>query len=332
MTEHKDEELNSRSLYLRMLKKIWIVPAAVIVCAAIFGAFYLLLTQVIHDTRQYQKVSKLYIEFAYDEHGTVYDYYNGATWTDLLVSDPQLSDAILEEMPAGIGHEEGLSLIESSVKAQILTDIRLMTVTVTHSDPEVTAQLSDAVNRALIRFGNEKKEFDEIRLLSETDTERVVIGSRLKNALLLGAFLGGILAFFLLWLLETLDDAVYVPEDAERRYGLPVVEVRCREGQKLPEALAEDYRRDREMAETAGVLPEFDPEEAAKISADAAPQGIFLKLEYASGRGTMTEHRLSELKKQGITVKGIILTGADAGFLAKYYRLDAGKNGGKRHE
>ena len=336
---HASEKLNERSVYLRILKKLWIVPAAILAAACIFGGIYLLITLVIHDTRQYQKVSKLYIEFAQDEQGKAYDYYNGATWTDLLSCDPQLYEAILKELP-GETQAEGIERIKNTVKAEILTDIRLMTVTVTDSDRDRTAQMAAAVNHALVQFGKDKKEFDEIRLLSEGEASLVVIGSRLRNALLLGAFLGGLFSFLLLWLWEILDDAVYVPEEAERRYGLPVVEIRVQEEQQLPEVLTAEYRKDRELAAGGEAVTEIPAEYTViRKKQSAAPEkeaatpvkqehpeelhgkAVFLKLTWGKRMGTQTERRINELRKQGVDLRGIILTDADADFLKKYYRL-----------
>ena len=46
------------------MRKIWIIPAAAIVTAAVFGAVYFLLTQVVRDTRQYQAEAKLSVDYA----------------------------------------------------------------------------------------------------------------------------------------------------------------------------------------------------------------------------------------------------------------------------
>ncbi|MDO4284106.1 MAG: hypothetical protein Q4C60_02110 [Eubacteriales bacterium] len=220
-----DEELNRRALYLRVRGRLWIVPLAALLGALLGGLVYFLATTVWADAREYQEVSKLYLDFAYDETGTVYDYYNGATWTDLLTANPEISDRIMERLPEDVG----LDVVKASAEAEILSDIRLLTVTVTNPDRETTQAIAQAINEALVAFGESAKEFSQITFLSSEGPSLVMVSDRTRNAVLLGLALGLLAGAFGLWLRETLDDAVYVPEDAARRYGVPVLGVLVRD-------------------------------------------------------------------------------------------------------
>ncbi len=209
-----------RALWLRIRSRLWILPLFVLGGALIGGGIYFLVTCVFADARQYQEVSKLYIDFAYDETGTVYDYYNGATWTDLLTAEPRLSGVIAEEIP-DISMEE----VKNSVKAEILSDIRLMTVTVTNADREKTERIAQAVNEALQSFGEQAKEFDKITFLSAEGPSLELISDRTRNAVLLGGILGLILSASLLWIRVLTGDGIYTPEEATERFDLPVLGV-----------------------------------------------------------------------------------------------------------
>lgn len=216
-----------RALWLRLRSRLWILPLFALVGALVGGGIYFLVTCIFADARQYQEVSKLYIDFAYDETGTVYDYYNGATWTDLLTAEPRLSGVIAEEIP-DISIEE----VKNSVKAEILSDIRLMTVTVTNADREKTERIAQAVNEALQSFGEQAKEFEKITFLSAEGPSLELVSDRTRNAVLLGAVLGLILAAILLWIRVLTGDGIYAPEEAAERFDLPVLGV-----------LTEDERR-----------------------------------------------------------------------------------------
>ena len=63
--------------------------------------------------------------------------------------------------------------------------------------------------------------------------------------------------------------------------------------------------------------------------ATAASQLIscLLVLRCGERKGTFAEHRISELEKQGVLLKGLILEEADAEFLRRYYRLSPEKTG-----
>ncbi len=55
-------------------------------------------------------------------------------------------------------------MVEDSITADILSDIRLLTVTVRTPDQEETNRILKASEKALARFGEERVEFEKIEL------------------------------------------------------------------------------------------------------------------------------------------------------------------------
>ncbi len=236
-----------RALWLRLRSRLWILPLLAIIGALVGGGIYFLVTCVFADAREYQEVSKLYIDFAYDETGTVYDYYNGATWTDLLTAEPRLSEAIEEAIP-----DISLEEVKASVKAEILSDIRLMTVTVTNADREKTERMAQAVNQALQSFGEQAKEFEKITFLSAEGPSLELISDRTRNAVLLGGIIGLLLAAILLWIRVLTGDGIYAPEEVTERFDLPVLGVLTKdEPQKAGRKKAEAQEQTEEKAQKA---------------------------------------------------------------------------------
>ncbi len=236
-----------RALWLRLRSRLWILPLLAIIGALVGGGIYFLVTCVFADAREYQEVSKLYIDFAYDETGTVYDYYNGATWTDLLTAEPRLSEAIEEAIP-----DISLEEVKASVKAEILSDIRLMTVTVTNADREKTERMAQAVNQALQSFGEQAKEFEKITFLSAEGPSLELISDRTRNAVLLGGVIGLLLAAILLWIRVLTGDGIYAPEEVTERFDLPVLGVLTKdEPQKAGRKKAEAQEQTEEKAQKA---------------------------------------------------------------------------------
>ncbi len=234
-----------RALWLRLRSRLWILPLLAIIGALVGGGIYFLVTCVFADAREYQEVSKLYIDFAYDETGTVYDYYNGATWTDLLTAEPRLSEAIEGAIP-----DISLEEVKASVKAEILSDIRLMTVTVTNADREKTERMAQAVNQALQSFGEQAKEFEKITFLSAEGPSLELISDRTRNAVLLGGVIGLLLAAILLWIRVLTGDGIYAPEEVTERFDLPVLGVLTKdEPQKAGRKKAEAQEETEEKAQ-----------------------------------------------------------------------------------
>lgn len=220
-TYHMDEYMNRRSLYLRILHRLYLVPLWGLVCAVAAGLIYTCVYRLTTN-RVYREESTFYIDFAINEDTqTAYDFYNAATWEQLLFTDPDLYEVIGENLPEGTTLEDA----QEEVDASLYSDIRVMTVTVDTSSPETTQQVSEAVQKAITAYGDKKKEFTQIRLLSHTEPELVYVDNRTRNAVLLGAVLGLIGSFLLLYLREILRDAIFTPEEAQARYGLPVTGV-----------------------------------------------------------------------------------------------------------
>ena len=350
MMKHGDEEMNKRSAYLRTMRKLWIVPAAAVACAVLFFLVYFLVTVVFRGAREYEYVTKLYVEYAMNEDTqTAYDYYNGWTWNDLIVSNPDISDTIVAQLPEGTD----LSTVSDEANVQILSDIRVMTVTVTDKGPDRAMAIGDAVSAGLVHFGGTAKEFDEIRVMSTTEPAVVTYSNRTKNAILLGFIIGALAGIFAIVISSTLDDALYIPEDAGRRYGIPCLGATASKGAALPAKLDSELRADvswlmkdagkcavtyagtgKETAESvARRLAEACAKEgeAAGICFDVVPgdsydalraaDKIVMVLPYGRKNGTEADRVLGVMRQQGCGADATVIADADVRFLKYYYRM-----------
>ena len=355
-----DGEYNSRLAYEKALRKWWL-PLALMLCGALAG--FLLYTgyRSLAGQETFEQVSKLYIDFAKDGTGKEADYFNGATWTDLLTAHPDLYGEIEKELLAtglteeDVPEETFAGYIKNHVRAEILSDVRLLTITVRGQYRDVLQNTTDAVNDALVSFGDSAKEFESITFLSADAPRLVRPDDRTRNAVLLGAFLGLLDGILVLWLLSVTDDSLCVPEEAERRYGLPVLATVCRDnGNETARALEAEGRANlarflAEAEEPAAVItPEGKEaaqalvqklgEAAGKLSAKEATdyealrqaRRVILALPAGKRNGAAAEHIISELGKQGCPVSALVLSDADGAFLNRYYHghLPAGENGG----
>ncbi len=330
MDYHFSEELNRRSVYLRILKKLWIVPAAAALCALAGFLIYTGCVTTLNSHRRYEQTSKFYIEFSVDERGNAYDYYNAATWDDLLFAHPSLREGIEEGLPEGMTMEEA----RSCILVDLYSDIRLMTVIVTAPTPEDAYALTEAVSNSLTSFGQKQKEFDVITFLSATEPKLIVISDRTKNAVLLGAFLGFAAACLFLVLSALLDDAVYVPEDAQRRYELPVLGVVSKDEESLPPLLRGEAGRNLERLlagreEESVQLADMSGKEVGDLTAlypkvltDKDRNEKILVMHWGDQRGSAAEHRIAQYRQSGCQILGILIADCDPRFLAKYYGKD----------
>ena len=156
--EYLNRGMDLKRLVLYFQKKIWMILLIVALGATIGGVSYRVLRSVKMPV-EYETVSKLYIRFGQDETGEVYQYYNGYTWNDLLDADP-IMDLIMESLP-GYEREE----VQAATTAEILSDIRLLTITVIGGNEKFVREIRDAVEEGLVKYADESEELQKIQVI-----------------------------------------------------------------------------------------------------------------------------------------------------------------------
>ncbi len=354
---HMDEELNLRSFYLRLIKKRWLIPLLAVIGALLAAGIYTLVTVTFGPEKTYYTESKLYIKFAYDEQAkSQVDFYNAFTWSMLMTTDEVIDEVMSNLEKAGVSEDEiTKEEVASSITAEIPSDVRLLLLTVKNSSQEHTDLITDATDKALEHYGETNDAFTSIKLLSKTEAQLVTYSNKTVTAAIFGAVLLTVLGIFVMLLLDALDDAIYVPEDIEKRYQIAVLgtdlqdEYFKNELQAAYEKfvlraesivyISTDSNTDSSVSEKdlsaikEALSPRF-AEHASKITAMETPgkvldnyrkigtsDGVILGIPAVKRCGTMNEHIIAQLKKHDCPILGIVLVRANKGFLKKYYRL-----------
>ncbi len=239
-----EEMLNLRSFYIRLCKKIWIIPVAAVVGALISFIIYFLATTVFGTGTTYESEATLYIDFAYDEEtGTQVDYYNAYTWNTLIATDEIIDTTMNNLTEMGISELEGSATTGGSIdsgvtRAQVIadtnadipSDVRVMVLTITDADSDLAYAIAQATSDSLVKYGESNDAFESIKVLSCNESIASVYTDRTLVAVIFGAVLGIITCILLMMLMSLLNDAAYVPEDIEKKYHLPVIGVLSSEG------------------------------------------------------------------------------------------------------
>lgn len=210
--------IDLKRMFLLLKDKVWMVVAAVVAGALLGGGVYLLVHFVFAPQPEYQSVSKLYLNFNCDPEDFTELSYNGYTWNDLMVTDPIL-DYTMEALASDVDRDT----VIAATKAEILSDIRLLTITITTDDPQLNAQIMEATKKALVHLGETDELFESIEVYSTTEPELIVLDNRVGRAAVTGAVLALVLVLLMLAFYYVLDDSVYVEKDGERLYGIPVL-------------------------------------------------------------------------------------------------------------
>ncbi len=327
MTEKEwmNEGIDVKLLALLYRKKLWISIVCGLAGAMLAGGLYAFVHVAFAPAREYEGVTKLYLRFAADDNGDAYQYYNGYTWNDLMHTDPIL-DKIMEELPSGTDREATGSLIT----ADILSDIRVLTVTVRSHDPAETDRILIAAENALIRFGQEMREFEKIEALGHNYAKLVVVENETLRAVAAGAVIGFLLSLLALAFARVMDDSVYVPSDFEKRYPYPVLGVEFAGNEECGRKEM-DARIDLVSEKKADILYVDTGSAQIHVPGDRndTDTGIILRIPYGGGNGKLLERWIAEVTLSGKEILGAVITDADM-TLYRLYFAPFGRKKGKR--
>lgn len=209
--EYLNRGMDLKRLALYLQKKIWLAVMLAILGGVCGGIIY----QVVRAMKmpvEYAAVSKLYISFGHDESGDVYQYYNGYTWNDLIDADPIL-DIVMSNLP---GYER--EQVRSATTAEILSDIRLLTITVKGDKEKFVREICSAMESGLREYARVSEELKQIAVIRSGVPERIYWDERTTQACITGAVILGILGLLVIGFSYALDESIYVQEDVEKKY------------------------------------------------------------------------------------------------------------------
>lgn len=386
--KYTDETLNLRSFYLRFLKKIWILPVAALIGAILAGGIYYLVTVTFGPERRYEAQARFYLTYSDDayirnaEGERVLDWYNGATWTNFIFNDHDfllelvktmkeegvdISQERMKVLEAAGGpdisnqlqalEEVGVDVIKDeskiNVKGDIISNERFLLVTINETDKELVEKMTDAFVKSLESYPtyNKSDAFESIECTSKSDVYLEKAENRMGVATVFGAVLVAVLAFLAILLIDAVDEAIYVPEECEKRYGIRVLGT-VFQGNEACDLLRGELAKlyDKYVADKENIVlissdaadnasfSEKDLESLKKtlgsdyddklskikaISASdiGAAEGAILAVPYGKKNAPMTEHLISQLKKIECPVLGIVFTRADLKFIKRYYGI-----------
>ena len=312
---YADAGMDMKKLGLCLVRKIWIVFLAALVGAVLGGAIYAVSHIVPESEREYRAVSKIYLDFATDETGEVYQEYNGYTWNDLMATDPIL-DLTMKYLPEDYTREE----VKEATEAEILSDLRLLTVTVTTHDRERCNAILQAAGKSLEERGDIAKEFRKIEVIQTDQAELVVADSRLVQAVMVGLVAAVILVLLGMLFCYILDDRILVAGDLKQVADISFVGY-AGAGARLN---AEYESNLAYLKERTGKLSVFTVTQGEAISQErwrelCASDGVVVVTDYGKVHAAYLAYIIDQLRIRECRLIGVAIGGADEKFLRRYY-------------
>ncbi|MCM1121742.1 MAG: hypothetical protein NC416_04085 [Eubacterium sp.] len=345
-----DAGMDMKKLGICFIRECWLVFVAAALGAVIGAVVYMIVRTVPESEREYQAMSKIYLDFASDETGEAYQAYNGYTWNDLMVTDPFL-DVTMGYLSQDYTREE----VAAATKAEILSDIRLLTVTITTHDADRCNAIMQATGKSLVQRGDTAKEFINIEVIQCTEAELVTADDRTIQAALVGLGIAVALTLFGMLFYYIMDDRIFVAGDlrnvtdasfvgyagADRWLGKDYDDNLSYLREKVGTVSIFSVTQKTWKADSAGrgqegedtqETPRTDSagQEQSAVTQEkwkelCAADGVVVMVEYGRVHASYLAYMLEQLRLRECRIAGIGIAGADNKFLNRYYGHAVGR-------
>ena len=215
--DYAREPVDYRLFWLKMLKKIWILPVSALAGFVLIGAVYYMSKLCFGNGRTYQAETMYYIDFTLDSAGD-YTYLNQYTWGEVVKTD-----FFVDYLEEGFGGAVSREAIMEASYAGVESDVRYLYTRYKSRDREQALKGDKLLEEAVVAYGEAQKEFNSITVIKAATEAKDVSNIRLLTAAVLGACVGLFAAVVVLLVRETVDTSIYVPATLEKRYHVPAL-------------------------------------------------------------------------------------------------------------
>lgn len=219
--EYMKEGLDLKRFGLYLQKRIWVVIMLSVIGLA-FGALAYQVVYSINMPIEYESTSKLYIQFGTDPTGAVYQAYNGYTWNELLDADP-IMNCIMTYLP---GYNS--ATVREATDADIISDIRLLTVTVSGNSEKFVKEVQAAVETGLQVYATTTDEIVKIKTIRSIGPKRVYWDDRTSIAAIAGGVFFGIVSLIAYLFGYVMNETICVQSDLEKRFPVKALGIMTR--------------------------------------------------------------------------------------------------------
>lgn len=337
--EFAQETMDYKLFWLKFIKKIWVVLAAVVIGTIVVGVPYYLKGITFGEGPSYKVVSQYYLDYDEDGSGAVYEYFNYYTWDEIADTDEFLS-FLRSHLAAG--NDKSDEELKSATSASVESDTRYLYTTVVTKSPEEALLMARAMELSIMDFAQVQKELKDVKLVtSPKEAEITYPDVRWERAFILGAVLGLFVGITGLCIFIVCDESVDLPITIEKRY-----EIRALGCDSFPESKNNICYHLKGKKSLALICTGADKTEVVKsffeecleekvlvrvyeedvLSKDfdfeklRCEEGVVLLIKAGAHNGKRIERIVQQLRRQDILPDGAWLLFEDKKLLKHYYR------------
>lgn len=217
MEQRNDNELeiDLTELILVLLHKLWIIIIVGILGAVIAGAYsYFMLVPI------YASTAKIYVINRQIDDVTTWSDLQSGTYLArdfmILVKSRPVTEEVIKKLNLDMTHEQ----LSAMISVTTPPDTRVLEIMVSHPDPHMAKQLTDAIAQVSSDRLVSVMEMKKVNIIEHGNTPQYPTSPNLMRNTVIGGMLGAIIASFLIVLIYTLNDSIRTSEDIERRLGM----------------------------------------------------------------------------------------------------------------
>lgn len=235
--------IDSRAMFATFITRLPRLLMLAVAGAVAGSGLNLLVVLVKAQSRCYVSEMEYYVEFDKGQDDARH-WYNDFTWNDVLATDLILGK-VMEQL--GTGYER--NQVKEMLCADILSDVRYLTITVRGQDYTQVEAVKNALGTALEEFGEAKAEFASISKIEDNEITQEALPYFAWRAALLGAVLAAGAGVFVTAFRFCMGSAFYTKGDITVRLGLPVCGMTFQEGRHRTKGGSALEKRQAEMLE-----------------------------------------------------------------------------------
>ncbi len=223
----KDEiEIDLREVFMHLLGNI-----LVIILSTMVGMLFMFYVSNVLMDKKFQSSTKIYVLNQQDSQAVTYtDLQTGTQLTKdyaVLVKSRTVTTQVIADLDLQNQYDDMKEITpdELSEMIEVTTqqDTRILTITVTDTNPTRAQDIANAVRTAASKHIYEVMDIEAVNVVDYANLpEAPVSPNSIKNAII-GAFIGLFIAVAILVVSFLMDDTIKTPDDVETYLGLSVL-------------------------------------------------------------------------------------------------------------
>ena len=218
MQDNDEIEIDVSEIFHVLLNKIW-----VILLAGIIAALAVIAGTLLFITPQYESTTKMYVLSKQDSNTlTSQDMQTSLSLTKdyaELIKSRTVTEGVIAQLKLDMTHEKLLKKLSVDTP----TDTRVVSITVTDTDPYTAAEIANAVRDIASKHIQQVMDIKAVNVVETANIPDEPSSPSVPKNGVIGGLLGILLAAAVVLIVYLTNDTVKTPEDVEKYLGLSVL-------------------------------------------------------------------------------------------------------------